>query len=157
MLDRGNYCIQNSGFCGWLFFLCFMLVTTTNSEAGNYVDNTNGTVTDSDTNLIWQQENDSNNRSWIDALAYCQELDLAGYDNWRLPNVKELVSIIEDNSYDPAIDTTFFPNTISSWYCSSTSSTAHRTSALGVLFTDGNVQPLGKGSCGYVRCVHNSK
>ena len=32
--------------------------------------------------------------AWHDALAYCENLDLGGHDDWRLPNVKELQSIV---------------------------------------------------------------
>lgn len=77
----------------------------------NFVDNGNGTVTDNATGLMWQSEDDGIRKNWQDALIYAKKANLAGYDDWRLPNVKELQSIVK---YDgnvgefPAIDTRFF-------------------------------------------------
>jgi Protein of unknown function (DUF1566) len=48
-------------------------------------------------------------RTWQGALAYCEALSWAGKDDWRLPNIKELSSIVDVRHYDPAIDTTVFP------------------------------------------------
>ena len=42
--------------------------------------------------------------SWLQALAYCEDLIWAGHDDWRLPNVKELESIIDNHVSSPAID-----------------------------------------------------
>jgi hypothetical protein len=45
--------------------------------------------------LTWQQSDDGVTRSWQDALAYCQNLNLDAYEDWRLPNAKELQSIVD--------------------------------------------------------------
>ncbi|MBI5640589.1 MAG: DUF1566 domain-containing protein [Nitrospirae bacterium] len=75
------------------------------------VHNTNNTVTDINTGLVWQDEDDSNVLTWEEALAYCEEVTLAGYLDWRLPTKKELVSIIDFGRAYPAADTNIFPNT----------------------------------------------
>lgn len=64
------------------------------------------TVHDQATQLMWQRQDDATPRSWADALAYCDGLTLAGHQDWRLPNAKELHSIVD---YDriPAIDPVF--------------------------------------------------
>ena len=62
---------------------------------GPYVDNKDDTVTDQSTGLMWQQTNDVSKSSWDDALAHCSESVLAGHDGWRLPNIRELFSIVE--------------------------------------------------------------
>lgn len=73
--------------------------------------NDDGTVSDHATTRMWQQEDDAVKRGWQDALAYCTDLELAGYDDWRLPNTKELQSIVDYTKEDyPAIDTTVFTN-----------------------------------------------
>ncbi|MHC4434999.1 MAG: Lcl C-terminal domain-containing protein, partial [Planctomycetota bacterium] len=61
----------------------------------NFVDNGDGTVTDLATNLMWQQADSGVGYNWRQALSYAESLDLAGYDDWRLPNAKELQSIVD--------------------------------------------------------------
>jgi len=89
-----------------------------NSYGSNeFVDNGDGTVSDITTDLMWQQDDSGVGMEWEDALSYAENLELAGYDDWRLPNVKELQSIVDythsPNAEDiddegPAIDTDFF-------------------------------------------------
>lgn len=55
-----------------------------------------------------------------DSINNCEALDYAGKQDWRLPNVKELMSIVDYGRYSPAIDPTFFPNTQSLYYWTST-------------------------------------
>lgn len=75
----------------------------------DFVDNHNGTVSDQATGLDWQQSDDGNRRDWEDALAYCESLDLAGHQDWRLPDSKELQSIVDYDKPDiPAIDENLF-------------------------------------------------
>lgn len=74
-----------------------------------FVDNGDGTVTDAATGRMWQQADDGTRREWKEALAYCEGLDLAGYDDWTLPNSKELQSIVDYRRTGfPAIDETVF-------------------------------------------------
>ncbi len=61
----------------------------------NYVDNNDGTITDYATGLMWQTEDSGEGMNWEDALEYSEDLEYAGYDDWRLPNVKELQSIVD--------------------------------------------------------------
>ncbi|MEX1312088.1 MAG: DUF1566 domain-containing protein [Candidatus Sulfomarinibacteraceae bacterium] len=76
------------------------------------VDNGDGTVTDLATGLVWQQSDSGAGMSWEEALAYAEDLELAGYDDWRLPNAKELQSIVDysrspDTTGSAAIDPVF--------------------------------------------------
>lgn len=68
-----------------------------NTEYGNnrFVDNGNGTVTDSATGLMWQQADSDKGLNWQDSLQYAENLNLADYDDWRLPNAKELQSLVD--------------------------------------------------------------
>jgi len=75
----------------------------------DFHDNADGTITDAATGRMWQQSDDGIRREWAEALAYCEALDLAGYDDWYLPNSKELQSIVDyRRSGFPAIDETVF-------------------------------------------------
>jgi len=90
------------------------------SALAAYVNNGNGTVTDTSTGLMWQQDtarDDQGNydtMTWEEALAYCESRTLGGHTDWRLPTIKELRSLVDYTRYNPAINTTYFPNTVSS-------------------------------------------
>ncbi len=66
-------------------------------------------VVDHTTGLIWQDDRDAvvAKKTWYLAVDYCEELNLAGYDNWRLPTVKELMSITDKSKYTSSIDSAF--------------------------------------------------
>ena len=83
-------------------------------KARGVKDNGNGTMTDKNTKLMWQQGK-GGQLQWKSAISYCEGLSLAGYNDWRLPSIDELKSII-----DIGIDKTYFPNASSSEYWSST-------------------------------------
>ena len=111
--------------------------------AGSFIDNKDGTVTDISTGLMWQQAGSSNEMTWEQALAYCEDMNFAGYTDWRLPTIKELRSLVDYSRYSPTIDTTYFPNTAASGYWSSTTYANFTSYAWLVDF--GN----GRGSYGY--------
>ncbi len=90
-----------------------------NEEYGknNFIDNGDGTITDLATGLMWQQGDSENGMDWQDALSYAEKLELAKYDDWRLPNAKELQSIVDYNrspsiTNSAAIDPVFNVSTI---------------------------------------------
>lgn len=77
-----------------------------------FVDNGDGTISDLNTGLMWQQADDGNFYDWENALSTAENLNLAGYTDWRLPNPKELHSIVDysrspDMTHSPAIDPIF--------------------------------------------------
>ncbi len=96
-----------------------------------FTDNGDGTITDRNTGLMWMKATADTNVdgnvdiddmvTWKGALNYCKYLNLAGKSDWRLPNVKELISIVNYNQVSPTIDTTYFSETMSDNYWSSTS------------------------------------
>ncbi len=90
-----------------------------------FVDNGDGTVTDTATGLMWSQvdsgdavfdlsafTNDDGSLNWQEALTFAENAEYAGYDDWRLPNAKELQSILDysrspDTTSSAAIDPIF--------------------------------------------------
>ena len=65
-----------------------------------FIDNGDGTVTDVLTNFIWVQNAQLlGEMDWYDAIEACNDLIFADEDDWRLPNVREMHSII-DYGYD---------------------------------------------------------
>lgn len=72
-----------------------------------YIDHGDGTITDTVTGLMWQKY-DGGEMRYETAVSYCDSLQLAGYNDWRLPNSHELFSILNLDHVNPAIDTNFF-------------------------------------------------
>jgi hypothetical protein len=127
------------------------------SFAASFADNGNGTVTDNRTGLLWQQ-GEPGYMKWQNALNYCNGLTLVSYSDWRLPNIKELESLVDDGRYDPAIDTTYFPNANASSYWSSTTYAVYPSHAWYVYFANGYVFNYYKGDdYYYVRCVRGGQ
>jgi hypothetical protein len=126
------------------------------ADGANLVKNGNGTVTDCNTGLMWQQ-GEAGFMAWDSALSYCAGLSLGGHSDWRLPNIKELEALTDDSRYNPAADTVFFPDVHASYYWSSTSYADVPNVAWVVYFDYGNVYGYGKFNTGYVRCVHGGQ
>lgn len=113
----------------------YVLCCRGNADYGinDFTDNSDGTVSDHASGLIWQQGDSGTGLIWSNALAYAEGLELAGYRDWRLPNAKELQSLL-DYSRSPgttasaAVDPVFLCTTITNedgatdypWYFSST-------------------------------------
>jgi hypothetical protein len=125
---------------------------------GNFANNYDGTITDTSTSLMWQQ-GEPGAKSLSSALSYCENLELpsgSGQTDWRLPNIKELESITDDTRFNPAINTTFFPNAQGS-YRSSTTHADNPVDAFLVTFSDGIVHQSDRDSFMPVRCVRGGQ
>ncbi len=94
-----------------------------------FVDNKDGTISDLATGMMWAKADSSKAMNWQKALAYCEDLKLASHDDWRLPNAKELHTIVDytraPDARDrakrgPAIDPIFTMTDGKSWFWSST-------------------------------------
>lgn len=80
-------------------------------NAPNYRDNGDGTVTDLVTGLMWQKSADfdgdgeitaDDKKTYAEALADAEAFELGGYDDWRLPTIKELYSLFDAGGTDPS-------------------------------------------------------
>lgn len=71
------------------------------SADGRYIDNGDGTITDTRTDLMWTKKDSWADTgkclNWNDANGYVSRLNTGGYSDWRLPTVKELKSIYEES------------------------------------------------------------
>jgi hypothetical protein len=113
-----------------------------------FTDRGNGTVRDNLTGLIWLKEaNCFGGRTWAQALTDANALDSGSCGltdgseagDWRLPNVKELRSLIDFDQSDPALSNGHpFLNLPSSWHWSSTTFAGFPASAWHVLLDVGN-------------------
>ncbi|MBS1516265.1 MAG: DUF1566 domain-containing protein [Bacteroidetes bacterium] len=86
-----------------------------------FSNNGNGTTTDLVTGLMWQQVPFADSLTWEQALTNSENLNFAGYSDWRLPNVKELQSINDETLINPSVNQTFFSGVSVKKYWSSTS------------------------------------
>ncbi len=79
------------------FHMLYARMVRGNSNYGvnDFIDNADGTISDHSTGLMWQQSDDGVPRDWQNALSYAENLNFAGYADWRLPNAKELHSIVD--------------------------------------------------------------
>ncbi|ETR67352.1 MAG: hypothetical protein OMM_11699, partial [Candidatus Magnetoglobus multicellularis str. Araruama] len=124
-------------------------------NSANLFVNNDETVTDSFTGLMWQKEATTIAMTWQNAIAYCENLSLSDFSDWRLPTAHELRSIVDYTKSYPAIDKNFFNNNKSSFYWSSTSLSIH--SARGVAFPVGEDFFTNKTSSYHVRAVRGGQ
>ena len=137
------------------------------APAAQYTSTDGGlTTTDNGTGLIWAADgngagcNNGATATWSAAITYCNGLTFAssGPGTWRLPNIKELVSIVDYSRSGPAINVAFFPNTKSSYYWSSTTYAGSTDFAWRVDFSSGFVSGTNKTAVSkYVRAVRGGQ
>ncbi len=100
--------------------------------AKRFFDNGDGTVSDTETGLMWKQtdgfQDESIFHTWIKAYDYVRELNnvkFAGYLDWRMPTLEEAESIYDENTsirdsdrFDIFIDPAFSPGGgYTTWTC----------------------------------------
>ncbi|MBD0777901.1 DUF1566 domain-containing protein [Maribacter sp. ANRC-HE7] len=112
----------------------YLLVRGNTSYGSNdFVDNTDGTITDEATGLMWMQDDNGKGLDWEHTLIYAEGKEFAGYSDWRLPDAKELQSIVDyerspattnSAAIDPLFNCTQITNEAGEvdypWYWSST-------------------------------------
>ncbi len=76
------------------FFVLYVRGNTTYG-INDFQDNNDGTITDNATGLMWMADDSKVGMNWEDALSYAENFEFAGYTDWRLPDAKELQSIID--------------------------------------------------------------
>jgi len=127
----------------------------------SYNDNGDGSVTDNVTGLLWMKSDDGNDYSWEEARNYCEDLDLAGHSDWRLPDRHELIGLLKmtksqsDLPIEPGIeDSVFDCRTV---YWSNDAYVGDPETAWAVFFNRGvGTSRLSLDGPAYVRCVRGN-
>ncbi len=126
-------------------------------------------VNDRATGLEWQgcsagqsgdgcDEGAADELDWENALAFCHALTWGGHDDWRLPDVNELMTLIDFEAFGPSIDEETFPETESARYWTSTTVSSSASSAFQINFSSGSRETGGikaTSSNRHARCVRS--
>ena len=91
-----------------------------NARQAGYTITDEGTVIDNTSGLEWQRTPFAGEMPWDAAASACKELRLAGHEDWRMPTRVELLTLVDDTRFDPAIDADAFPDTPTKWFWTST-------------------------------------
>ena len=155
-----------------------VMAQTCNSAAtlaapdSRFQDNGDGTVSDLQTSLMWQQcsigqsgvdcaTGSETYFTWDLALQQGEALNssggFAGYTDWRLPNIKELRSLVEYACNAPSINISFFPNTPGLIYWSSSPYAPYSDYVWIVYFNDGTSDNYRRNTSHSVRLVRSGQ
>ena len=154
---------------GWAV-TCQNNISASNPDAA-YTDHHNGTVTDTRTGLMWKvcAEGQTWNGSgcdgtaigmtWQAALAHAQDAQFpnGGHTDWRLPNLKELRSLVEECRTSPAINDSIFPQAPSSSFWSGSPYAGNSNFAWSVNFNNGNASYSNRYNNDSVRLVRGGQ
>ena len=127
-------------------------------------------VTDNDTGLMWKRcpeglsgasctTGTQTYLKWAAALSAASGSTYAGYSDWRLPNINELASLADYACWNPAINTTFFPNSVpvTVFYWSSTTYMTDTAKVFELNFYDGDIDRVDKTNITSVRLVRGGQ
>jgi len=112
-------------------------------------------VTDNTTGLMWQDDTTaaSIKLTWQAAIDHCEALTIGGHSDWRLPNIRELKSIVDRSKSISPIIYSAFQNTLPNDYWSATTVASETNNAWSLDFNHGFDSWYSKDYSNYVRCV----
>jgi len=122
-----------------------------NESLSRNITDTNGVIYYTNVGLSWQKEDDNIAKTYSVAKEYCDNLDFAGINTWKIPNMKELSSIVHHGRNYPKINNVF-SNTKNKIYWSR-DSYLETSNYWGIDFSDGMNASEDTTNTHYVRCV----
>lgn len=150
---------------------CKIAKIPASTAAERFTDHGDGTITDSKTGLMWKKcieglngsqcdNGEAKNYTWQQALQRAINLDqnggFAGHTDWRVPNAKELKSLVEDQCYRPSINLTVFPANSTGLFWTSSPYIDNGQRAWSVYFNFGSLNRNPKGRTYRLRLVRNA-
>ncbi len=152
-----------------VFLLALLAFAGNTFAAKTYSDNGDGTVTDPTTGLTWMRcsmgqtwdgttcTGTASTYTFDQANALTGTVTFAGQSDWRLPNIRELTTIVDVSVYDPAIDRQAFPAALGRYFWSGLPSTYYSSDAWTVDFYDGDAASKFRASDLAVRLVRGGQ
>jgi hypothetical protein len=131
--------------------------TMTGSELSRFVNNMDGTITDTLTGLMWQKDDFQNPMTWEESITQFNDLLLAEYTDWRLPTREELRSIVDYSKITPSIFVNEFPNTVLGNYWTSTAHPFQENHVWCIHFYNGNDNYQSKNNQYFSRAVRGGQ
>jgi len=104
------------------------------------------------TGLFWQKDDDNTQKTHSDAKSYCENLNLGSRDNWKVPSMAELTSIVKFGTNNPAIND-YYSSTKNSIYWSDDVYIENTNKYWGINFQTGKNASENNTNLHYVRCV----
>lgn len=153
------------------FAVCNSITIIATTPTSDFVDHGNGTVTHTKTGLMWKRcaegltsgascTGTAATYTWQGALNQAKALNAVGYagfNDWRVPNQKELGSIVERQCKQPTINSALFPATVRSLHWSSSQHAATGNRAWRIDFSAGTELDDLKSTSLYVRLVRGGQ
>ena len=137
--------------------LVLLLVLVAAAQANEFQhDDAKEVVIDPLRQLMWQDDEFSSDQDlpFVKAKAYCEASDFAGYDDWYLPSLAELKTIVDVDNYPRTVNSAF-KHIASEYYWSSTEYGSEYVWI--VLFRNGSVDYYYKRDTNHLRCVRKNK
>ena len=138
--------------------IIFLIVLIMSSIFGVNFSKLGNIVTDADRGLQWQDDASIPvDKTWTNAITYCEGLTLDTYSDWRLPNIRELNTLVDDTRVTNTLYVEFQYSTTATFW-SSTSYVSDATNGWVVRFSDATMNKLIKTDTStYTRCVRGGQ
>ncbi len=143
------------------------------APAQRFEDHGDGTVTDRESKLMWMRcsggqvlddgacRGVASTHDWVSAQAYAEQINRSGtlfFNDWRVPQIRELAVLAERQCSNPRIDIKAFPNTAPGMYWTATSRRTPNAEAhaFALSFGADGVQYVVKSQPNHLRLVRNA-
>jgi len=143
--------------------VCWIILTLNSCLNADFTRTNSGIVTDNITSLQWQDNYNDNKHlikqtHWSEAIDYCEGLILEGKDDWRVPNIKELQSIIDNEEILFSINSIFKLNKAGFYWSSTTYQKDSLSHVWQVNFSNGStIKGTKRDKISFVRCVRTEE